>query len=56
MTVLLPPVKDQSNPIIIKPKTKSSRPKEFDNWPKLDLKGKWNTDLSWGGLNDSEWY
>ncbi len=44
------------NPIIAKPKSKSSMPKEFDNWPKLDPKGKWNADLIWGELDDSEWY
>ncbi len=44
------------NPIIIKPKSKSPIPKEFDSWPKLNLKGKWNADLAWGGPDDSEWY
>jgi len=29
-----------SNPIIIKSKTKSLKLKEFDSWPKLDSKGK----------------
>ena len=43
------------NPIIVKPKS-PKRPKEFDNWPKLDPKGKWNADLTWGGPDDSEWY
>ena len=42
--------------MIVKPKKKSLIPKEFDSWPKLDPKGKWNTDLAWGGPDDSEWY
>jgi len=29
-----------SNPMIVKPKSKSLRLKEFDSWPKLDPKGK----------------
>ena len=45
-----------SNPMIIKPKTKASRTKEFDSWPKLDPKGEWNADLIQGRPNDSEWY
>ncbi len=28
------------NLMIVKSKSKASRPKEFDSWPKLDLKGK----------------
>ena len=40
--------------MIIKPKSKSARPKEFDSWPKLDPKGKWNIDLAWGGSDNSE--
>ncbi len=42
--------------MIVKPKAKSPIPKEFDSWPKLDLKGKWNPDLTWGESDDSEWY
>ncbi len=42
------------NPMIVKLKSKSSRLKEFDSWPKLDPKGKWNADLAWGGPDDSE--
>ncbi len=30
------------NPMIVKPKQKSLIPKEFDSWPKLNPKGKWN--------------
>ncbi len=33
-----------SNPMIVKPKQKSPIPKEWDSWPKLDPKGKWNAD------------
>ena len=44
------------NPMIVKPKSKSSLPKEFDSWPKLNPKGKWNADLTWGEPDDSEWY
>src|SRR6266545_1806830 len=43
-----------SNPMIIKPKQKSTIPKEFDSWPKLDPKGKWNADQTWGGPDESE--
>src|SRR6266540_6854786 len=32
------------NLMIIKPKQKSPIPKEWDSWPKLDPKGKWNAD------------
>jgi len=42
------------NPRITNPKSKTLRPKEFDSWPKLDPKGKWNADLAWGGPDDSE--
>ncbi len=42
--------------MIIKLKSKSLRPKEFDSWPKLDLKGKWNANLVWDGPDDSKWY
>ena len=42
------------NPMIVKSKSKSPRLKEFDNWPKLDPKGKWNADLIWGGPDDSK--
>src|SRR6266540_6207827 len=38
-----------TNSMIIKPKSKSLMPKEFDSWLKLDLKGKWNANLIWGG-------
>ncbi len=44
------------NLIVIKSKSKSLMPKEFDSWPKLDPKGKWNADLTWGEPDDSEWY
>ncbi len=44
------------NPMIVKPKQKSLIPKEFDSWPKLNLKGKWNADQTWDRPNDSEWY
>ena len=30
--------------------------KEFDSWPKLDPKGKWNADLAWDRPDDNEWY
>src|SRR6266542_2613525 len=45
-----------SNPMIVKPKQKSPIPKEWDSWPKLDPKGKWNADQTWGGPDESEWY
>ena len=40
--------------MIVKSKAKSPISKEFDSWPKLDPKGKWNADLAWGGPDDSE--
>ena len=45
-----------SNPMIVKPKQKSLIPKEWDSWPKLDPKRKWNADQTWGGPDESEWY
>ena len=42
------------NLMIVKSKSKSPILKEFDSWPKLDPKGKWNADLAWGGPDDSE--
>src|SRR6266542_4330383 len=44
------------NPMIMKPKQKSLIPKEFDSWPKLDPKGKWNVDQTWDRPDKSEWY
>src|SRR6266511_960595 len=44
------------NPMIVKLKQKSPIPKEWDSWPKLDPKGKWNADQTWGGPDESEWY
>src|SRR6266498_2197121 len=44
-----------SNPMIIKPKQTSPIPKEWDSWPKLDPKRKWNADQTWGRPNKSEW-
>ena len=43
-----------SNPMIMKPKQKSLIPKEWDSWPKLDPKGKWNADQTWDGPDESE--
>src|SRR6266542_1484840 len=34
------------NPMIVKPKSKLPMPKEFDSWPKLNSKGKWNANLT----------
>src|SRR6266542_3355232 len=45
-----------SNPMIVKPKQTSPILKEWDSWPKLDPKGKWNADQTWGGPDESEWY
>ena len=42
------------NPMIMKLKQKSLIPKEWDSWPKLDPKGKWNPDQTWGGPDESE--
>ncbi len=42
------------NLMIIKLKQKPSIPKEFDSWPKLDPKGKWDPNQTWGGPDDSE--
>ena len=42
--------------MIIKPKSKPLRLKEFDSWPKLDPKGKWNANLAWGESDNSKWY
>ena len=42
--------------MIVKLKAKSLILKEFDSWPKLDPKGKWNADLTWDGSDDSKWY
>ena len=40
--------------MIVKPKQKSPIPKEFDSWPKLNPKRKWNPDQTWGEPDDSE--
>src|SRR6266540_6546620 len=45
-----------SNLMIVKPKQKSPILKEWDSWPKLDPKGKWNANQTWGEPDDSEWY
>ena len=44
------------NPMILKPKQESPIPKEWDSWPKLDPKGKWNAEQTWGRPDESEWY
>ena len=44
------------NLMIVKPKQKLPIPKEWDSWPKLDPKGKWNADQTWGGPDESECY
>ncbi len=38
------------NPMIVKPKSKSLKLKEFDSWPKLDPKRKWNANLTGANL------
>ena len=42
--------------MIIKSKLKSLKLKEFDSWPKLDPKGKWDANLIQDRSDDSEWY
>jgi len=38
----------------VKLKQKSTIPKEWDNWPKLDPNEKWDPDQIWGGPDESE--